>query len=373
MNRKHFHFVQSLEPLQGAGLGGSALGLHLGMLNHRIGSRLVATKASNFEHTWPEVYQGVRRGPERIFYSPFVHRHAHEWVSYSDVVHGHGFYVSSNWIFGREVARQKKPLVYHIQGFLDPWILRRSRLKKRLAHWLFENRNFRNVRLWRAITQKEVHQARAFGITGPVVVAPNGIDPASLILPAQCTLPRKTRMRILFLSRIHPKKGLDLLLAAWARLAPQHKEWELLIVGPDENGYQSEVERMIRENHIGDTCRLMGAVFGEEKTRILHTADLFVLSSYSEGFPMALLEAGACGIPAVATTECNFPELFEVGGGWECEPQIESLTSSFDAALSASDSERRQRGEAARRLISEKYTWESVTKTIIDACELHCS
>jgi glycosyltransferase involved in cell wall biosynthesis len=318
------------------------------------------------------VIQGTRLGPERIFYSPHLHRHAREWVSDSDVVHGHGFYVCNNWIFGNEVARQKKALVYHIHGFFDPWILRRSKLKKRIAHWLFEDRNFRDVRLWRAITQKEADQARAVGITGPLIVAPNGIDLASVQLPESSVPSGKTRMRILFLSRIHPKKGLDLLVAAWARLASKHKEWEVVIVGPDENGYQAEVERMIRENHLEDSCKLIGPVFGDEKLRMLHTADLFVLPSYSEGFPMAVLEAGACEIPIVATTECNFPELFQAGGGWECEPELESLTRSLDAALSAPESERQERGQAARRLIAEKYTWSNVAKTVVEACSQYC-
>ena len=87
-----------------------------------------------------------------------------------------GFYVGTNLILGGEARRQGKPLVYHAHGFFEPWILNRSRWKKQLAHWLFENANFRQVKLWRALTSKEASQIRAQGIKAPVVIVPNGLD-----------------------------------------------------------------------------------------------------------------------------------------------------------------------------------------------------
>ncbi|MBJ7328007.1 MAG: glycosyltransferase [Chthoniobacterales bacterium] len=149
---------------------------------------------------------------------------------------------------------------------------------------------------------------------------------------------------MLFLSRIHAKKGLDLLVPAWGRLTKEFPDWELVIVGPDEGGYQAMVEKMIADCGCGETCWIHPAVSGAEKHALLRTADLFVLPSYSEGFPMAVLEAAAHRIPVVQTDECNFPELTAAGGAWECRPELDSVEKTLRSALTAEDAERAERG-----------------------------
>ena len=200
----HLHFVQSLEPLQGAGLGQAALSLHLAMrgahgeghtadgirseaLNSELHapssqhpasrSVLLATRATEFDRTWPDVIQGVRRGHTKMFYAPELKRLAAEAVEQAEWFHGHGLYVWTNMWLGGEARKRGKPLVYHPQGFFDPWILRRSQGKKRIAHWLFEDKNIANVRWWRAVSNKEAEQIRAVvGSRAVVHVIPNGVD-----------------------------------------------------------------------------------------------------------------------------------------------------------------------------------------------------
>lgn len=372
---RHLHFVQSLEPLQGGGLGLAALQLHLELRN-RGGSRLLATRAPGFRHEWPDVVQGARRGPEKFFYSPQMAALAREEVGQADGVHGHGFYTAPNWLIGREARRAAKMLVYHLHGFLDPWILRRSRGKKWLAHLFFENANFRAVRFWRALTAKEAEQARCYGLKQPVEVVPNGIDLAEVdaASPSPPPIPHLARSRprrILFLARIHPKKGLDLLIPAWGKLAPAFRDWELVIAGPDEGGYQSEVEIMIRQAGIQDSCRIFPSVFGVEKHAVLRSADLFVLPSHSEGFPMAVLEAAAHRLPVLQTTECNFSELARAEGAWECAPTVADVQETLRAALEAGDDERRQRGLRGREVIESGYTWKRVASLLEAACLAH--
>ncbi len=369
------HFVQSIEPLQGGGLGQAALGLHLAM-RETGESTLMCTRAADFHDPSPGVIQGVRKGPAMLYLSPEIQRLAKEEVAKADWVHGHGLYVGTNAIIGREAVRQGKPLCYHVQGFFDPWILPRSRWKKRLAHWLFEDQVFRNVRLWRALTGKEVDQIRAVGIRAPVEVFPNGVrlDEIDQDIPegeAFSRLPhaeRRRAKRILFLARIHPKKGLDLLVAAWAKLAKEFPDWEVAIVGPDEGGYQATVEAMIRENGLDGQMRILPPVSGWKKAAVFRTADLFVLPSYSEGFPVAVLEAAAHRLPSVITTECNFPELAKAGAAWECLPEEESFRESLRLALEVSDAEREQRGELGRELMEASYTWPAIARDLSAAC-----
>ncbi|MFM8886650.1 MAG: glycosyltransferase [Chthoniobacterales bacterium] len=333
-----------------------------------------------------------------MYYAPELKWLAAEAVGQAEWFHGHGLYVWLNMWLGGEARKRGKPLVYHPQGFFDPWILRRSRGKKRLARWLFEDKNIAHVRWWRAVSTKEGEQVRAaVGPDAQIHVIPNGVDLDEVDGPdaARVTsdewrvtsnggasetgdsLPftrysawvkRKRPKRLLFLSRIHAKKGLDLLLPAWGRLANEFPDWELLIVGPDEGGYQATVERMIADCGCSETCWIHPAVSGAEKHALLRTADLFVLPSYSEGFPMAVLEAAAHRIPVVQTDECNFPELTAAGGAWECRPERDAVEMTLRKALTADDAERTERGLRGRELVEKSYSWDQIAEQVLAAC-----
>lgn len=173
---------------------------------------------------------------------------------------------------------------------------------------------------------------------------------------------------MLFLSRIHAKKGLDLLVPAWGKLSKEFPDWELLIVGPNEGGYQATVEKIMADCGCLETCWIHPAVSGAEKHALLRTADLFVLPSYSEGFPMAVLEAAAHRIPVVQTDECNFPELTAAGGAWECRPERESVEKQLRKALTAKDAERTERGLRGRKLVECSYSWDQIASEVVAAC-----
>lgn len=373
----HLHFTQSLEPLEGAGLGYSALGMHQGFLENEIESHLLSTRAASYKKSWPNVHQYPRKGPTKLFYSNELRNRAKRWVSQAEAIHGHGFYVYPNWVLGRETRRQNKPLVYHVHGFLDPWILKRSKLKKRLVHLLFENANFRHVSFWRALSKKEADQIRAYRIQAPIEVLPNGVHmpverSADELKQLRERFPKQRPKRMLFLSRIHQKKGLDILIPAFAKLGAQAKDWEVAIFGPDEGGYQAVIEQKIVKLGLQDQCRFYGSVSGDDKEAAFRSGDLFVLPSYSEGFPMAVLEATAYGLPVVQTTECNFPELSTAGGAWECQPEEASLKQTLEEALSADDTERSQRGMLGHKLVEASYAWKNIAQQLVSACERYC-
>jgi glycosyltransferase involved in cell wall biosynthesis len=379
---RHLHFTQSLEPLFGGGLGSSSVALHRELLAEGIDSTLCATYGDSPIQPAPRTFEFKRVGPHFLHFAPNLFRAAHEWVKSSDILHGHGFYVGTNYLFGREARLENKPLVYHVHGIFEPYILRRSRWKKQLVHWLFEDANFGHARLWRALTLREADQIRSRGIKAPIVVAPNGLNLNEFPAPANhdhdIETPMagklsKKRRRALFLGRIHPKKGLDLLLPCWARLEKARKDWELIVAGPDENGYLAHARAIVESLGLENDVIFTGPVTRQPKRALLYSADLFVLPSYSEGFPMSLLEAMACGVPVAATTACNFPNLFQEGGGWECLPSLDSVETALRAALSASEQERRQRGQIARRLLERDYTWPRITRTLLEACSAYCS
>jgi glycosyltransferase involved in cell wall biosynthesis len=377
---RHLHFTQSLEPLEGGGLGRAALDLHLQLHQEGFVSRLFTTRAADFHRQWPEVFQYPRSGPQKAFFSWGLRQEAACKLANVDVVHGHGFYVYPNWAVGTQARRQGKPLVYHPQGMFEPWILQRSRLKKRLVLSLFDGENMAQCRLWRALSDKEAGQIRRQGFEAPIVVAPNGVrlEELDAALPAgsETHLPlterARQRKRLVFMARLHPKKGLDLLLPAWSRLQPHLADWELLVAGPDEGGYRATVEGLIRELDLNGCVTLTGPVTGPSKLALLRSADVFVLPSYSEGVPVAVLEAMACRVPAVVTRESNIPELEKVGGGWLCAANAESLCAALGKALNCSEAERKVRGQTARALVEKRYTWCRIAASIREACERYC-
>lgn len=371
---KHLHFVQSLEPLQGGGLGRAAADLHGTFRSLGAESHLLATASrTSAPVTVPESRVLPRCGPDKAFFAPALLSDGRRFVADTDVVHGHGFYVSTNWILGGAARRRRKPLVLHPHGMFEPWILNRSRRKKKIAHWLFENANFSFARLWRALTSQEADQIRAQGIDAPIVVAPNGVDPKPFDADPVVPAPANGKRTALFLGRLHPKKGIDLLIRAWATLpANIRDEWSLVIAGPDEEGHKSQLEDLVNRLSLNQGITFPGLVTGQEKIDLLRGSDLFLLTSHSEGFSVAILEAMAARLPVIATGACNFPDLFAAGGGWECKPDVQSIAGVLRQALPADDRERRQRGEAGRRLLEERYTWESSARTLLDACEHYC-
>ena len=377
---RHLHFTQSLEPLQGGGLGSSALGLHRQMCVEKIPSVLCATHGGKPQQNSKAIREYRRVGPNALYFSPGLLREAPGLVRESEIVHGHGLYVGTNYIFGRECRRQHKPLVYHVHGIFEPYILARSQWKKRLVHVVFENANFKTVRLWRALTLKEADQIRGRGLKQPVVVAPNGLNLADFEIPSSQPAPipgldkdcAKSEFRLLFLGRIHPKKGLDLLIKAFSELGSASRDWHVVIAGPDELGHESVIRRQAEALGIMNQLVFTGPVSGDVKTSLLHSADLFVLPSYSEGFSMSVLEAMACGLPVVATHACNFPEITEVQSGWECEATEESLKSALETAMESGAVERHERGQKGRRLVETRYTWTAVIQTLQHACAAYC-
>lgn len=374
--RKHLHFVQSIEPLQGGGLGRAAIDLHHAFRNHGVESQLVTTSGSRTSTGNDEgIREFPRMGPERAFYSAEIRSQAANLVGAADAVHAHGFYVATNWVLGREARKQGRPIVCHPHGFFEPWILQRSKMRKRLVHFLFEDKNFAAARLWRALTEKEAGQIRAQNISAPIVVAANGVDlnefendPSA----PESASSAKIKRRMLFLARLHPKKGLDILIPAWDAARAAAKDWELVIAGPDELNHKAEVETWIRSRKLEDSVRFVGTVSGKEKVALIHSSDAFILPSHSEGFSVAILEAMACRVPVIATHACNFPELESEGGSWLCDSTSESVAMALERAFASSDEELTSRGNRARELVEKRYTWPIISETILDACQQHC-
>jgi glycosyltransferase involved in cell wall biosynthesis len=318
-------------------------------------------------------------GPASFGFSPELRSALVAHVGRDSVIHVHGLWMYPG-VLGRRLSRRfgaKRIVSPH--GMLEPWALQNSRWKKRLAGWLFEACNLRTADCLHALCQTEADNIRHYGLQNPIAVISNGVDASAFqnlprrgVLEARFPALRGRRW-ILFLSRIHPKKGLPHLLRAWASvqhsqlstLNSQHSDWLLIIAGPDELGHEAEVKRLVTELGLENSVLFTGPLQGGEKLAALGGAELFVLPSFSEGFSMAVLEAAAAGLPILLTPQCNFSELVSVGGAVEVLPNADSCTAGLRKLLSLSDPELKRMGERARKLVGASYSWSKVADQML--------
>jgi len=307
-------------------------------------------------------------------YSPDLARNI-QWGAYKfDLIHIHEIWHYANFASYHAAKKAGKPYIITIHGLLDPWCLNYKAFKKKIYSLFIQRRILREASAIHAITNEEVKHIRTFGIDNSIVMMPNGINPKEFInlLPREeleSFYPKiKGKRIILFLGRIHPKKGLDLLAKAFEKIA---REWDnayLMIVGPDSEGYKIKIEKMLESEGVLNRVIFTGMLSGRKKLIVLGGADIFALPSYSEGFSMAILEAMICKLPVIITKQCNFPEVTEVGAGNEIDPNVEQLTGALGNLL-GNPQLCKKMGENGKRLVLEKFTWDKIADKMIQFYE----
>lgn len=293
-------------------------------------------------------------------------------VATTDVVHVHAIWNFPSWWSMRESARQRTPFIVAPQGSLDPWALRQKRSAKRIYGALTEMPLLRRANSMQALSDKEAAQFRDVGIEGRIDRIPNGIaadmfahGPRRGALAQQLDLPDGARC-LLFLSRVHQKKGLDLLLQAFAKLTSQFPNWHLVIAGNDGgSGYYAKMQQLRSQLGLDGRCHFLGEVAGQTKRDVLMGADAFALVSRSEGLPVAAVEALGAGLPCVLSDECNLPEAEAAGACWTVKPAIEAATSAL-RDLFANPEKAAARGERAKRLVADRFTWDKIAEQTLE-------
>ncbi|HVX66141.1 MAG TPA: glycosyltransferase, partial [Bryobacteraceae bacterium] len=211
-----------------------------------------------------------------------------------------------------------------------------------------------------ALSKAELDDYRRFGLSNPVAVIPNGVDSAPDADPGPFLAgwPALAGKRlVLFLGRVHYKKGLDLFFRAWKAAAP---EAHLVIAGRDSEHSAAPLHALAAELGIARQVTFTGPLYGALKWSALAAADLFVLPSRSEGFSVAVLEAMSAARPVLITTPCNFPEAAAHGCGWVVEPDAGALAAALTRALSLPPEVLQASGRSGRALVAEHYTWNAI-------------
>lgn len=288
-----------------------------------------------------------------------------------DIVHVHAIWNFPSWWAMRSAYRAGVPYIVAPQGSLDPWALRQNARGKKLYGALTEVPLLQRAACLQGLTEKEAGQIRAFGIAARCEIIPNGIDERLMERgaspdPGQFGLANGCKT-LLFLSRIHSKKGLDLLVNTAEMVRHEHASLRIVVAGGDAgSGYLDVIKSECEHKGLAGMFVFLGEVQGARKLEVLSAADAFVLPSYSEGLPVAALEALGAGLPVVLTDECNLPEVAESGAGYVVAPDATQLANAVTRLFTLPDAARREMGERGRELAAGKFTWRGIASRTLD-------
>lgn len=286
----------------------------------------------------------------------------------ADLCHAHGMWSRSAWITLEWRLRTGKPLVVAPHGMLDEWALRKSAFAKKLALSSYEGLRLHKAACIHALCEAELGCVQRLGLPVPAFVVPNGVEIPSAI--AERSFASSQHKTLLYLGRIHPKKGLDLVLRSLATLAAGDKrlrdEWRLKVCGSGERQYVDSLARMSSELGIADMVDFAGPVDGDEKRSVLGSASAFVLTSYSEGLPMSVLEAWAYGLPSLLSNECNLSRPAREGAAMLTSTSLADVTSALRELLALGERDRVQMGSRAREYVQRVHRWDRICSRMMD-------
>lgn len=279
-----------------------------------------------------------------------------------DLVHQHGIW---NLPFHQlDIICRKLGIPYVIapRGSLDSWSLSQKKWKKKLALLTYQRADIRNAAAMHATAESEAACCRNVGYRGRIIISPNGVNlPSSL--PA-CSSRCDGRHRMLFLSRIHPKKGLVELMRAWARI--KKDGWLLEIVGNDSDGYWTIVDREIKSLGIADSVVWVGPTGDREKWGKYCSADCFVLPTHTENFGIVIAEALYAGLPVITTQGAPWGALIERGCGWWTPISVEAIADAMRDAMAMTDSQRAVMGRKGHDYVCDSFSWGKTAERLAD-------
>jgi glycosyltransferase involved in cell wall biosynthesis len=224
------------------------------------------------------------------------------------------------------------PYIVTPRGMLDPWSLAHKKWKKKLAMLLYQKKDLQRANCILATADMEADHVRDLGIIPPIAIIPNGID----VSEYECrSLKDKASVKkqIVFLSRIHEKKGIEFLIDAWENLQSKYPDWNVVIAGNGETDYIEQLKQKITAKGLQKCMEIVPPVFGVEKHKLYCESSLFVLPTYSENFGMVVAEAMSCGVPVITTNGTPWQELNELKLGWCIDLSIDNLIKAISEAV----------------------------------------
>lgn len=284
-----------------------------------------------------------------------------------DIVHTHSLFCYPTLPAYWTCRFHRIPYLMSPRGMLEPWALSYKSGKKRLYYRLLEKPAINRASALHLLASTETEHVKALNLHTPLVTIPNGIHRQDFeTLPSPELFYRQfpdTRHKtlLLFLGRIDPKKGLDLLAPAFAQVRQQLPNTHLVVAGPDNIGFLPTVKNFFAEAGCLEDVTFTGMLTGQMKYAALSAAEIYVAPSYSEGFSMSVLEGMASGLPCVITTGCNFPEAGAAGAAHVVPPTVDAIAGAMQDCLSDLPAAEAM-GQRARQFVFDNYSWSVVAQ-----------
>ena len=324
---------------------------------HLLGSVPRSAKTLNVinypKHKFPHPFLG---------WSPEMKKGLKAACNNADIIHNNSLWMMPN-IYPEYACRNTKcKLVVAPRGTLAPWALKRRKyIKKIIGYFLGQYRVLKEATLFHATCVKEYNEIRTAGYKQPVAIIPIGID-----IP-EIQRSRPQRRKLLFLGRVHPVKGVDRLLQAWAMVAADFPHWDFQIVGPD-CGLGDTLRNMVDAQKI-PRVEFSGEQNGMDKFRFYAAADLYVLPSFTENFGVTVTEALSCGTPVMVSNSIPWKEVETHNCGWSVDNTPEKMAEQLRKSLVLSRSELEEMGKHGKEWMRKDFSWQGVASRMTAAYE----
>ncbi|MDC6451809.1 glycosyltransferase, partial [Alphaproteobacteria bacterium] len=271
-------------------------------------------------------------------------------TSNANILHTHGL-----WMFPNCYRNPDISFIISPHGMLAEGALKFSSKKKKIFDFLFQRSAFSNAKLLFATAESELEDIRNYGLKTPVALISNGVN---IPIIKKKVDPKKIKT-VISLGRIHPKKGLDILIKAWSRVEPIFNNWQLKIVGPNELGHQKELEALIKKLNL-KRVHIEPPIYGSDKDMLLSKCNLFVLPSKSENFALTVAESLAVKVPVIATKDTPWSGLGVYKCGWWVEGREDSLVEVLKIALNLPEKQLVDMGNRGKIWMQKDFSWEHI-------------
>ena len=290
-----------------------------------------------------------------------------EWQALIEEIKPDVAHINCCWMpgcaFAQKWAQQMGvKVVLSPHGMLEPWIMARHYWTRKLpALLLYQKRAVVEADMLHATAESEKQNLIKLGYNNRISVIANGIDVDNVEMKHSW----KRNREILFLSRVHVKKGINFLIEAVAALKNEMEGYCVKIAGEGEESYVNELRQLAARLGIGDMVKFTGGVYGDSKWELFRHADVFVLPTHSENFGIVVAEALACGTPVITTKGTPWQELETDGCGWWTEIGTEALIAALRKFLALSDGDIERMGRNGRKLVEDKYSSRKMAEDMV--------
>ncbi len=290
----------------------------------------------------------------------------------ADIVVINGIMTYPMTMAGMICAKTNKPYVVSLRGGLLPNAAAVKAKRKKLYYHIFMRSILAKAAAIHTTSHAELKCIKDLGLKTPVTIVPNGasLPPGNFQMESLpnsiLALPHDQKL-VLFLGRVEPIKGLDILIKAWADIVqePAHSNAVLAIAGPDHRGYTQKLKTMAHQLGIESKILFLGMIEADKKWALYRRADFFVLPSYSENFGLVVAEALSCATPVITTTATPWQEINTCNAGRCIAPEQQALTMAISQLLQMTDTQLKTMGRRGKQLVQKKYSWDMMTQKLI--------